>query len=83
MEAASAPSWIVERKTRKGLRQVDLGPRIHSLSQMSSKEIRITFDWEAGYVNPLFFVRSLAPGLNPRKYTMTKIKTAGPKDNDF
>ncbi len=82
LHAVSLPNWIVERKTKKGLRKVDLRPRIHSLSQMSPKEMRITFDWEAGYVSPLFFVRSLAPGLDPRRYTVTKVKTTGFKDND-
>ena len=69
-----APEWTMTRKTKKATRQVDLRSRIQEIRIHDPMQVMITFDWEPGYLSPLFFVRSLHPDLAPRSYTLTKLK---------
>ena len=71
-----AVDWTVDRRTKKGIRPVDLRSRVRKVSIYPPDRVDLTFDWEPGYVSPLFFVRTLHPGLDPRAYTLTKIKPA-------
>jgi radical SAM-linked protein len=77
IRAATVQSWTADRQTKKGIRQVDLRPKIHAVSQSSPNTVGITYDWEPGYLSPLFFVRTINPQLDPRQYTLTKSDSAG------
>ncbi|MDZ7758720.1 MAG: TIGR03960 family B12-binding radical SAM protein [Desulfovermiculus sp.] len=70
-----ALDWTVDRRTKKGIRRVDLRSRVHRISIHSPDRVHLIFDWEPGYLSPLFFVRTLHPDLDPRDYTLTKIKS--------
>jgi radical SAM family uncharacterized protein/radical SAM-linked protein len=73
MEIAQAEKWTVVRQTKKGARQVDLRSRLYAVEVQPPDGVIITFDWDPGYLNPLFFVHSLHPDLDPRAFSLTKI----------
>ncbi|MGM0759512.1 MAG: TIGR03960 family B12-binding radical SAM protein [Thermodesulfobacteriota bacterium] len=76
-----APEWTVARKTKKGTRQVDLRSRIKEIRIHDHLQVMIIFDWEPGYLSPLFFVRSLHPDLDHRSYALTKLKQPDGSDH--
>ncbi|WP_027369920.1 TIGR03960 family B12-binding radical SAM protein [Desulfovermiculus halophilus] len=78
MELTRAESWIVSRKTKKGSRDVDLRSRLSAVQPLSPSGVEITFDWEPGYISPLFVVQALNPALDPGTYTLTKKKPFHP-----
>jgi hypothetical protein len=78
MELTRAESWIVSRKTQKGSRDVDLRSRLSTVQPLSPSGVEITFDWEPGYISPLFVVQALNPALDPGTYTLTKKKPFHP-----
>ncbi|MFO7875899.1 MAG: TIGR03960 family B12-binding radical SAM protein [Desulfovermiculus sp.] len=73
VEIAHADKWTVVRQTKKGARQVDLRSRLCHVEIQPPDGVIITFDWDPGYLNPLFFVHSMHPDLDPRDFTLTKI----------
>lgn len=77
-ELVRADTWTVLRQTRKGSRQVDLRSRLYDVEVNPPEGVIITFDWDPGYLSPLFFVHTLHPGLDARSFTLTKI--ASPAD---
>ncbi|MFW5819196.1 MAG: TIGR03936 family radical SAM-associated protein, partial [Desulfovermiculus sp.] len=76
-ELFRADTWTVLRQTKKGARQVDLRSRLYAVEVQPPDGVIITFDWDPGYLSPLFFVHILHPDLDPRAFSLTKLISPG------
>ena len=74
-EFADAPEMVVERKTKKGMKDTDIRPFAASVDiNETSGEIRIEFDWRERYISPLVIVRAVVPELTLMDYDVVKLE---------
>ncbi|XPV77198.1 MAG: TIGR03960 family B12-binding radical SAM protein [Desulfovibrio sp.] len=65
--------FIFERKTKKGMREVNLRKFIKSTTPMGTKALQIIFDWREGYINPMTLVEAICGGIEKADYKLMKI----------
>lgn len=66
-------SFMIEKKSKRGkIVPVNLRPFVKESSLEAGDRVRIVFDWEQGYINPLTLVTSVCPNMSPLTFAMTK-----------
>ena len=63
-------SW--HKKTKKGVKDIDLRPFVLSATPRDSNSIHLIFDWREGYINPLEVIKAVNPGLPPESVSLCK-----------
>lgn len=62
------------RRTKKGLKSVDLRPFLYDVTPKDTQTIHISFDWQHGYLSPLNFVYAINPGITALEFELCKIQ---------
>ncbi|MFA7165328.1 MAG: TIGR03960 family B12-binding radical SAM protein [Desulfoplanes sp.] len=66
-------SFLMDKKSKLGkVVPVNLRPFVKESSLEDGDRLRVVFDWEQGYVNPLTLVTSVCQHMSPMTFSMTK-----------
>ena len=66
-------SFFIDKKTKRGvIKQVDLKPFVKEYHLEEENLVRVIFDWDQQYINPLILVTSVCPGMTPMEFSLTK-----------
>ncbi len=63
-------SW--QKKTKKGHKEIDIRPFVHTAALQGTSSIRLVFDWRQGYINPLQIIKAVNPELAPGDFSLCK-----------
>lgn len=72
-ESLNQQHLTVEKKSKKGSKNIDVRPFISEVFGNNSNSIRIVLDWRLGYINPLYIVSAVHPELNMQDLEICKI----------
>ncbi len=67
-------SFSVERKTKKGTKTVDIRPAVCQVNFEGERGIRILFDWNQLYFNPIKFIDAVCPGSSLLDFRLVKTR---------
>ncbi len=66
--------FVVERKTKRGSQPTDILALLASVTETGQGALRLEFDWNAGYMNPLKVVQAVLPEATPLDFRLTKVE---------
>jgi len=66
--------FLWQKKTKKGLKEIDLRPFVLSATEQDSSSIHLIFDWRQGYINPLHIIQAVNPELSPETLNLCKVR---------
>ncbi|EFI33791.1 Protein of unknown function DUF2344 [Desulfonatronospira thiodismutans ASO3-1] len=69
----SAPEFLVQKQTKKGLSTKDLCS-YHKHSHWEKSSLKVVFTWEKDYLSPLFILQSIFSDLGREKMHITKTR---------
>lgn len=65
-------TFMVERKTKKGTKTVDIRQCVSRIDIDDEKTVRILFDWNKLYFNPIMFMDAVCPGSSLLDFRLVK-----------
>jgi hypothetical protein len=68
------PHFLWQKRTKKGLKEIDLRPFVLSAKVHNSSSIHLVFDWRQGYINPLQLILAVNPELSPETLNLCKVR---------
>lgn len=73
-EFLGSESFPVERETKKGIKSVDIRPTVLKVSFDGDLTVKILFDWNKLYFNPIKFMDAVCPGSSLLDFRLVKLR---------